>query len=389
MQSVSGTDLVVGARGSEMQLVLYAIFHLGSVSNNLSGESWLSLASDPRVAWTIPVSLGDSHRDYPVVATNTAFYEHFRYRGGKALALAQGHKVNEHLEVVLGSEVAKSLGYQLGHELVLTHGKSGHGQHEHKDHPFKVVGILAATGTPVDRALYIDLEAMAALHKPHEHHEHHAGRDLEHNSGEKVDHEHNHVSASSKQDLHHVAPSPVTAVLVGLKKRSQVLTLQRELNEEKREALTAAMPAVVMNQIWDVVGIVEQALLLVSTLVTCVGLVGLAAAILAGLGERRRELAILRSAGASPLDILLLLTFEGILLVCSGILVGFLSLYGLLFMVGPWLAEHFGLVLGVAAPSSGEWLIVLGIVLAGLCSSLIPAYRAYRLSLADGLTVAL
>ncbi|MCR5813936.1 MAG: ABC transporter permease [Desulfovibrio sp.] len=368
VQAVSGLDLVIGARGSSLQLVLYAVFHLGSATNNMGYDTAKALAQKPQVAFTIPISLGDTHRDFPVVATNAVFYEKFRYRHGLALRMAEGHAPEALFDVVLGAEVARSLGYQLGSKIVLSHGQSGNAQAEHSANPFTVSGLLAPTGTPVDRSLYISLEAMEAIH-------------LNWQNGLHQD------QPLVAENLTKLEPRAITALLVGLKKRSQVFALQREINEGPGEPLTAVLPGVAMNQIWEMVSVGEQALLVISALVTVVGLAGLAAAILAGLGERRRELAVLRSAGASPVDILWLMAMEGLLLVLSGTGLGLVVIYALLALCAPFLAEHYGVFLALTAPSSGEWLLLLAICLSGFCASLLPACKAYRMSLSDGLTV--
>ncbi len=365
LQSVSGIDLVVGARGSSVQLMLYAVFHLGSAMNNMSLASCEKIAKDPRVAWVIPLSLGDTHRGYPVVATTEAMYTHFHFRQHESLRFAEGHAPTQLLHAVVGAEVAKNCDYALGQQIILSHG-SVPGS-EHSDSPFTLCGILAPTGTPVDRSIYISLAAMDAIHAPF----------AEHGHEHEVGHEHAHAHSGQ-----------LTAVLVGLHHRSQVFALQRAIQDGREEALMAVLPGVAMNQIWDMVGIGEDVLLCISCMVTIVGLFGLAAAILAGLGERRRELAILRSSGASPRDILLLLTFEGLLLVVSGLCSGIVIVYTLEWLLQPLLADAFGLYLTLALPTAGEWMVLGGICCAGLCSSLLPAIRAYKISLADGLTVA-
>jgi putative ABC transport system permease protein len=373
VQSVSGTDLVVGARGGNIQLMLYAIFHLGGATNNMGWDSARKIAGRNEVAWTIPISLGDSHRGYPVVATNRDFYEHYRFREGKRVELAEGSRPEALFDVTLGAETARKLGYSLGQKITLSHGNSGTRLTEHGDKPFTVAGILAPTGTPVDRSLYIGLEAMQAIH-------------LDWQGGAPMPGFHLTPEQVRRFDLE---PQSITAMLVGLKKRGQVFALQRDINEWKAEPLTAVMPGVAMDQIWSLVDTGERALLLVSALVTLTGLAGLVAAILAGLGERRRELAILRSAGARPLDVLTLMICEGGLLVAAGIVCGLAALYLLMGAIGPSLAGNYGIFIHPALPSAGEWALLGGICLAGLSASLIPAVRAYRMSLSDGLTVAL
>ncbi|MDR2489481.1 MAG: FtsX-like permease family protein [Desulfovibrio sp.] len=373
VQSVSGTDLVVGARGGNIQLMLYAIFHLGGATNNIGWDSARQIAKKPGIAWSIPISLGDSHRGYPVVATTDDFFEHYRFRSGTHLELAQGKRFETLFDVVLGAETARKLDYSIGQKITLSHGSSGNHLTEHGDMPFSVTGILAPTGTPVDRSLYIGLHAMEAIH-------------VNWRGGAPVP----GLRITPEQVTRfNLEPKSITAMLVGLQKRSQVFALQRDINEWKAEPLMGVMPGVAMDQIWSTINTGENVLLLVSVLVTVAGLAGLAAAILAGLGERRRELAILRSTGARPLDILLLLTFEGGLLVIAGAISGLLALYGLMLAVKPYLAENYGMFIYLSPPSSSEWSLMAGICLAGFFTSLIPAFRAYRMSLADGLTVSI
>lgn len=373
VQAISGTDLVVGARGGDIQLMLYAIFHLGGATNNMGWSSAQKIAERPDVAWTIPISLGDSHKGFPVVATTEDFFTHYRFQRDKRISLAQGNIFNQLYDVILGSEAAKNLGYKLGDKIVLSHGNGGNHLTEHGDKPFIVQGIIAPTGTPVDRSLYISLRAMEAIHINWQ-----GGAPL---PGLEIS-----PSQAAKFNLE---PKSITALLVGLEKRSRVFALQRDINNWKDEALSGVMPGVAMDQIWSMVGMGEKALLLVSLLVTITGLAGLAAAILAGLGERRRELAILRSAGARPLDILTLLSLEGVLLTVAGAICGLALLTGLIAILGPPLADSYGLVLRLSWPTVTEGLILGGICLAGFLTSLIPAVRAYRISLSDGLTASI
>ena len=122
VQAVSGTDLVVGARGSELQLLLYAVFHMGKASNNMSWDSAQRLAQRRDVAWTIPISLGDSHRGFAVVATTTDFFTLYQYRRHASLQFAQGREFEDIFDVVLGAEVAAREHYRLGDHVLLSHG---------------------------------------------------------------------------------------------------------------------------------------------------------------------------------------------------------------------------------------------------------------------------
>ncbi|MDR3362499.1 MAG: ABC transporter permease [Desulfovibrio sp.] len=370
-QSISGTDLIVGARGSGTQLMLYAIFHLGGATNNMGWKSAERLARHADVAWAVPLSLGDSHKGHPVIATTEDYFTRYAYRRGQHLRFAQGRAFAEIFDVVLGSETAKSLNYALGVRITLSHGASGTGLTEHADKPFTVVGILSPTGTPIDRSLYISLPAMEAIHLDWE-----GGAPI---PGFRV--------TPEQVRKFNLEPKSVTALLLGLKSRGRVFALQRIIAADREEALMAVLPGVALDELWRMVNMGEQALLLISLLVMATGLAGLASAILAGLGERRRELAILRSVGACPEDILLLLSFEGLLVMLSGVVLGMLVLAALMSAVAPAIADACGILLYVSLPDSKEWLLVAGIMAAGFCASLLPALRAYRMSLSDGLTL--
>lgn len=369
-QSVSGTDLVVGARSSPVQLMLYAVFHMGGATNNMGWDSAQKLAADPAVAWTIPLSLGDSHRGFPVLATSGEFFRHFQYGSRQPLRFAEGRPFADVFETVLGAEVAHSLHYRLGDHITLSHGIGSPHLREHGDKPFVVTGILARTGTPVDRTVHIGLDAMEAIH-------------LDWQGGAPLPGVAIPAQLVKKFDLR---PKSITALLVGLNNRAAVFALQRRIANGTDEALMAVLPGVALDQLWEVLGVGENALLLIAALVVAVGLAGLVSSILAGLGERRRELAILRSVGARPRDILLLLALEGMAVMLGGVALGMLGLYGGILLGGPLLEAHFGILLPLAWPAAGEWKLLAMVLAAGLAASLLPGWRAYRLSLADGLS---
>lgn len=372
-QSVSGTDLVVGARGSPVQLMLYTVFRLGGATNNMGWDSARRIAEHPLVAWTIPISLGDSHRGFPVLATSEDYFRHFRYGDRRPLELAQGRTFQGLFDTVLGAEVARRLNYRLGDRIVLTHGDAigpMAGQLQHADKPFIVTGILAPTGTPVDRTVHIGLEAMEAIH-------------LDWQAGVPIPGMSIPPELVRKFDL---TPKSITGLLVGLKLRSRVFAMQREIADDPHEPLMAVLPGVALDELWETVSLGEKGLLLMSALVVAVGLAGLVSSILAALGERRRELAILRAVGARPLDLLMLLAAEGCVLMLVGTLAGYLLLTGLSAAIAPWLEASLGLALPVAWPQASELPLLAAIVAAGALASLLPGWRAYRLSLSDGLT---
>ena len=368
-QSVSGVDLVVGARGSPLQLMLYAVFRMGQATNNLSWAGAQSLARHPAVAWTVPLSLGDSHRGFPVLGTTSAYFEHFRYGERRSLALSSGRRFEQLFDAVLGAEVAQRLGYRVGERITLAHGTGDIHLAEHADKPFTVSGILERTGTPVDRTVHVSLQAIEAIH-------------LDWQGGAPIPGLSIPAQQVTKFDL---TPTAITAVLVGLKSRAAVFAVQRQISEYP-EPLTAVLPGVALDELWQVVGVAERSLELMSLLVVAVGLAGLVAVIMATLNERRRELAILRSVGARPADVFLLLTLEGAGVTVAGALAGLLLVNAVFLGLGSLAEAHFGIALRWAFPGTGELQLLAAVTTLGVAASLLPGYRAYRLSLADGMS---
>ena len=368
--SVSGTDLIVGARTSPIQLMLYAVFRIGEASNNIHIKAFNDISANPMVAWTIPISLGDSHHGFPVIGTTTAYFEHFHYGDGQPLVLSQGKPFNTVFDAVIGAEVAKQLDYKLGQHITLSHGMGGSGLAEHADKPFTIVGILAPTGTPVDRSVHISLEAITAIH-------------LDWVGGAQLPGFSIPAKYVRKFDL---KPKEITAMLVGLKSRAAVFKVQREVNNYEAEPLLGVMPGVALEELWQVMSVIEKTLLAVSAMVVIVGLSGLIAVILAGLNERRRELAILRSVGARPLDIFLLLNLEGLAITLGGIVLGIVALALLTLCLAPMLQANYGLAIKLIFISADELQLLFLVLIVGVLASLVPGYRAYKLSLADGLT---
>lgn len=367
-ESVSGTDLIVGARSGSMQLLLYSVFRIGSASNNISWKSARAVAAHPAVAWTVPISLGDSHRGFPVVATSRGYFEHFRYGDRQPLELARGKRFEAPFETVLGAEVAEALGYRIDTPVVLSHGDGALAENDHAEQPFRVVGILARTGTPVDRSLHISLADMEALHRD--------PLALMMPGMPRAP-----VVADASLE-----PRSVTAVLVGLKSRSAVFSVQRWVADYRDEPLQALLPGVALDELWTVIGMAERALLAMAMLVSLAGLAGMVAVILAGLEQRRRELAILRAVGASPRHVFALLALEGGLVTLIGATAGALTTFAGTALAAGWFQSRFGIVLRPAAPDAMEWAMLGTLVAVGWLAGLLPGYRAYRLSLADGLS---
>ncbi len=373
--TISGTDLIVGARSGSVNLLLYSVFRIGNATNNIRWDSFEHFAQHRQVKWAIPISLGDSHRGYRVMGTSAAYFEHYRYGRGQPLEIAQGRPFEQDpFEVVLGAEVADTLGYGLGEEIVLAHGVATVSLVKHDDKPFKVVGILKRTGTPVDRTLHISLAGMEALHVDWQ-------NGVPARGAGKV---------SAEQARHmDLQPKAITAFMLGLNSKIATFAVQREINDYRGEPLLAILPGVALQELWGLMGTAEKALLVVSWFVVLTGLIGMLTAILTSLNERRREMAILRSVGARPWHIAGLLVLEAFALALAGVLLGLALLYLGIALAQGYVQVQYGLYLPLAVPSCYEWGLLGAILGAALLIGSVPAWRAYRQSLADGLSIRL
>lgn len=179
----------------------------------------------------------------------------------------------------------------------------------------------------------------------------------------------------------------VTAFLLACKSRIDTLRLQRLINDYEDEPLMAVIPGVALDELWDGLSYAEDGLRVVSAFVVIVGLLGMLVSIYNSLNERRREMAILRSVGAGPRLIFTLMVTESMVLTVVGSALGVLFMYALLFALQPVIERHFGLFIPITAPHAGEWIYLGTIFVLGLVLGIIPAARAYRNTLHDGLTI--
>lgn len=368
-QTVSGTDLIVGARSGSVQLLLYSVFRIGNATNNISMDSVEDIKRREAVDWIVPLSLGDSHRGFRVLGTTLDYFKYYRYAGDRSLRLTQGHEFADVFDVVLGSEVARQLEYSLGQEIVVAHGTGKVALVEHDKQPFNVVGILAPTGTPVDHTLHVSLEGIEAMH-------------VDWQSGMAIP-----GAETSKDDIRKMKlePKAVTAILVGLASRGAVFREQRAINEYREEPLLAILPGVAIQELWSLVRVAENALLLVSSFVVVAGLVNLVSVLFAGLNERRREMAILRASGARPAHVFFLLCAESTLLSFFGLIAGVLLHYLVVIIGSLWVQQQYGFNVALSMPALSDGIRMMYIFIAGILVGCLPAWRAYRQSVADGM----
>lgn len=372
--TLSGTELIVGARTGTVNLLLYSVFRMGDATAEISWPTYQWLDNREDVAWTVPLSLGDSHRGYRVLGTTPAYFDRYQFGGGQSLRLASGDRFDDLFDAVIGADVADALGYEVGTPLVLTHGLGAGGLTDHDDRPFRVTGILARTGTPVDRTIHVSLEAITAIHVGWE-------------TGTR-----NPMASTITEEMirsFDLTPRTVTAVLVGLERKGTILRTKRDIDTFRGEALMAIIPGQALAQLWEVTGVAERALIAISVFVVAVGLVSVLTSILSSLNERRREMAILRATGARPGHVFFLLLAEAGLLGFLGALLGGVLVNAGLALARPILTETYGITLIGTAPGLLDLYTIFAVTGAAIAMGLVPAWIALRRSLADGLTVKL
>lgn len=371
-RTITGTDLIVGARSSPINLVLYSVFQIGDPTNDVTWETYDQITRRPDVAWTVPIALGDSHRGFRVVGTTTDYFQHYQFGDDQSLGFARGVVFDDMFDVVLGAQVARDLNYELGTKVTLSHGLGATSFVDHENTPFSVSGVLAPTGTPVDRSVFVSLAAIEAIHV--------GWQDGTPTPMSRM------ITPDRLREMN-LRPRSVTAILVGATSRVRTLRLQRDLNRYNQEPLQAVIPGVALSQLWSIVAVVERALAVISAFVVAVGLIGILTSILTTLNERRREMAILRSVGAKGRHILALLVSEAALLAFTGAVLGVGVLYLLLALFRPVLEARFNIGALGALPGTYDFLVIGAVTGLAALLGLVPAWLALKRSLADGLSV--
>jgi putative ABC transport system permease protein len=367
--TISQTDLIVGSRTGSVQLLLYSVFRIGNATNNITWESYEDIINRDEIKWSVPISLGDSHKGFRVMGTNTDFFKRYKYRGDRSLKIEEGKYFVDLYDVVIGFSVAEKLGYNINTPLIVSHGLKSF--LEHDDQPFKVSGILAKTGTPVDNTIIVSLEAIEAIH-------------VDWSSGSKVSGKATPIDQIRKMDL---SPSNITAVLLGVNSKLKIFQLQRWINEYPEEALSSILPGVALQELWRIVGVVENILLGISSIVILTTLMGMTAIVFSSLSERRREMAIWRAMGASPKIIIGLLMLEAFIISTVSVVISTFLLFILLYFIQPWIDSTYGILVTIEMLSLNDIYIFILFILAAMIVSLIPAMRAYWFSINDGMTI--
>jgi putative ABC transport system permease protein len=369
IDTISKTDLIIGARSSPVQLLLYSVFRIGNSTNNVTWESYEDIANRSEVEWIVPISLGDSHKGFRVMGTTIDYFSRYRFRGGQSISLDRGEVFSDLYDVVIGAEVANKLKYSIGDPLIVSHGLASFTTHA--DQPFRVKGILDRTGTPVDRTVIVSLEALEAIH-------------VDWSNGTMIPGKKTKIEVIRDMDL---SPKNISSALVGVNSKLQIFKLQRWINDYTEEPLLAIVPGVALQELWWIIGSVEKVLLAISILVIFTTLLGMAAIIFSNLNERRREMAIWRAVGASPFTVFSLLIMEAFLISLLSCLLSVVLLYASLNLLHSWIDQTYGIWININMLSFNEIMIFIYFILAALLISLLPAIRAYWFSINDGMTI--
>ena len=382
--SASGIDLIVAPRGGQLQILLSTVFGIGGTGTGIGLDTFKWLEGQREVAWAVPIQIGDNHHGFPVIGTTAAYFKHLRVSGGRPLRMAEGAAFTEAEpdRAVVGSEVAARFGYRIGAVIINAHGAAAELFEKHDEAPFTISGVLAPTGTSVDRMVYVSLEGFNAIHakisKPK----------IDPINPAVIPARPRDIQVNGKiADVHGHKLEKLNAVYLGLVDRTAVLGLQRAINDRTAEALSAVLPAVALAELWGITNFAEIAMRLMAWAVALAGMIGMVVMLSATLDTRRREFAILRSVGATPPRIFGLILIEAAVLTAAGLMLGMILLALSTILTDPILLARFGLQLGMNFFGYQASMTLAAIFCAGLVASLIPAIRVYRMTLADGLLI--
>lgn len=351
-----GIDLVVGAKGSPMQIILSSIYQLDVPTGNISWKEAQELARHRAVKKMIPLALADNYRGYRIVGTHHDYVAHYAGR------LAQGRLWQAPLEVVLGSELAARTGLALDATFIGAHGLgAGEGEHMHETHSYRVVGVLAPTGTVVDRVALTDVTSVWAVHAD----------------------QYDIKDVGRIAELMPEDGKELTALLIQYSSPLAAAIFPRYVNQNS--AMQAASPAYETARLFTIIGVGVDVLRAFALVLIIAAGLSVFIALYNALLERRYDLAVMRTLGASPARLMALMLFEGALLAGIGALLGIALGHVLTELLGfAFKAANQVAVTGWTWLSAELWLIALALGV-GVAAALLPAWRAYRTEIAGTL----
>ena len=403
--TVSGVDSVVAARGGNLQILLNSVFLIGEPSAPIQWNTYQDIANNNKIKWAVPISLGDSHKGYRVIGTTNNYFKQIKYSSRKNIEFLTGNSFNDVFDVVLGSVVASKLNYNIGEEIAITHGLSDvgevhtftseknakhddhddhakheedeeedqehddHASHDHENLGFKISGILKPTGTPIDNAVYVSLAGIEAMHTGWI-------------GNQKV------IDVSLEQIMKkELRPKTISAIFLSLNNRTQIFQFQRDVINYKEEAISSVMPGITLSRLWMLTGNVDKAFKIITFFIIIIALLGMIAMTIAGLSSRRREMAILRSVGASPVNIVSLLLVESIIISIVSCILGYILMVVIFSLGKDYLQNNYGIFIDSFSIKNYDLQIVITIVFAALIATIVPAIQIYKNTVRDGLSV--
>jgi len=400
--TVSGVDSIVAARGGNLQILLNSVFLIGEPPNKIKWKTFKDIEKMEGINYLVPISLGDSHKGYRVIGTTNDYFKNIKFGNKKDIEFSaninNGLAFSDVFDVVIGSTIAKKLQYSIGSEIEVTHGfgesgvahsfdslNEGHDDHEgHKDHAehhddhaehhdhgnvgFKVTGILKPTGTPIDSGVYISVLAYEAIHKGWI-------------GNQKV------MDITEEHITKELEPKTISAIFLSLNNRTRIFQFQRDILNYKEEALSSVMPGLTLSRLWSLTSNVDMAFKIITGFIIFIALLGMIAMTIAGLSSRRREMAILRSVGASPRTIVSLMLIESLIISIISIFIGYLLMVLIFYYGQGYVENNYGIYIEGFSLKDYDVKIIIAIVLSSLLATIIPAVRVYRNTLRDGLSV--
>ncbi len=364
-RNVAGIDMVVGAKGSPLQLILASIYQIDSPTGNISMEEANRLTRSPLVKSTIPLSMGDSYKGYRIVGSNEKYLEHFQAE------FETGKMFSEAMEMVVGSKVSKNLDLKVGDAFSSQHGFDKEGE-AHKEKQFKVVGVLKTTNSVLDQLMITPLESVWAVHD--EHHEEEAGKGI--NALKLL--EEDNVGANS------IRPSQeITSLLVKFRNPAMGMMMARSINQNS--TLQTATPAIEINRLFALLGVGVDALKWIALVIIIVSGLSVFVSLYNSLKERKYEMALMLSMGASRTKLFLLLLLEGLIISVIGFVIGiFLSRFGL-WIMSENVEQNFHYDFNVISLLTEEFYLFLGALFIGLLAAAIPSLGIYNINISKTL----
>jgi len=369
-KNFAGIDLVIGAKGSPLQLILSSLYHLDAPTGNMpvaEAKAFLN-PKHPIFKAAIPLSLGDSHKGYRIVGTNVGFINLYQaeFEAGKVF--------KETMEVVVGATVAKNLGMKPGDTFKSSHGLIEDENLVHEDAaPFKVVGILKKTGSVIDQLLITKTQSIWAVHEEHDHEE----EEHEEHNHEGEEHAHDSAATEEEMPLAFYEDQQITSLLVQFRGRNiQALNMARNINENTN--FQAATPAIEINRLYTLLGVGEEALKALAMLIIFVSGLSIFISLFSSLRERKYELAVMRTLGAKPGFLFQLIIFEGVILAVLGFIFGIALSHGSMIFLADFLEKSYRYDFTAALFLKEEAYLFGGSLVIGIIAAIIPAFQASK-----------